>query len=57
MVKIVMNYHGNIISCFLIDAQGVLSTAQDSILSLLTFDEYETFLHEFGHCLHGIFAE
>ena len=25
--------------------------------SLLTFDELETFLHEFGHCLHGLFAE
>lgn len=25
--------------------------------SLLTFDELTTFLHEFGHCLHGIFAE
>ncbi len=24
--------------------------------SLLTFDEFETFLHEFGHALHGIFA-
>ncbi len=24
--------------------------------SLLTFDEFETFLHEFGHCLHGLFA-
>lgn len=25
--------------------------------SLLTFDEFETFLHEFGHALHGILAE
>ena len=25
--------------------------------SLLTFDELETFLHEFGHALHGILAE
>lgn len=25
--------------------------------SLLTFNEVETFLHEFGHCLHGLFAE
>ncbi|MBP3331114.1 MAG: M3 family metallopeptidase [Tidjanibacter sp.] len=25
--------------------------------ALLTFDELETFLHEFGHCLHGLFAE
>lgn len=25
--------------------------------SLLTFDELETFLHEFGHCLHGLLAE
>ena len=24
--------------------------------ALLTFDEVETLLHEFGHCLHGIFA-
>lgn len=24
--------------------------------ALLTFDEMETFLHEFGHALHGIFA-
>lgn len=24
--------------------------------SLLTFDELQTFLHEFGHALHGIFA-
>ena len=25
--------------------------------SLLTFDEFSTFLHEFGHGLHGMFAE
>ncbi|MFR9525908.1 MAG: M3 family metallopeptidase [Rikenellaceae bacterium] len=25
--------------------------------SLLTFDEFETFLHEFGHGLHGVLAE
>lgn len=25
--------------------------------SLLTFDEVTTFLHEFGHCLHGILTE
>ena len=25
--------------------------------SLLTFDEYSTFLHEFGHCLHGVLSE
>lgn len=25
--------------------------------ALLTFDEVNTMLHEFGHCLHGIFAD
>jgi peptidyl-dipeptidase Dcp len=25
--------------------------------SLLTFDEFETFLHEFGHALHGMLAK
>lgn len=29
----------------------------DSTPSLLTFRELETLLHEFGHCLHGLFAE
>ncbi|MDR0790766.1 MAG: M3 family metallopeptidase [Bacteroidales bacterium] len=25
--------------------------------SLLTFEEFNTFLHEFGHCLHGILSD
>jgi peptidyl-dipeptidase Dcp len=25
--------------------------------SLLTFNEFTTYLHEFGHCLHGLFAQ
>lgn len=29
----------------------------ESTPSLLTFDELETFLHEFGHGLHGMFAK
>lgn len=29
----------------------------DTTPSLLTFDEVETFLHEFGHSLHGMLAE
>lgn len=29
----------------------------EQIPSLLTFDEVETFLHEFGHSLHGMLAE
>ncbi|MDR0954634.1 MAG: M3 family metallopeptidase [Rikenellaceae bacterium] len=29
----------------------------DSIPSLLTFDEAETLLHEFGHALHGMLSE
>ncbi|MFR9523548.1 MAG: M3 family metallopeptidase [Rikenellaceae bacterium] len=29
----------------------------ESTPSLLTFSEFETFLHEFGHALHGMFAQ
>ena len=50
-----------------IDAQGIDHRPHVSVTmnftpptagkpSLLTFDELETFLHEFGHALHGIFA-
>ncbi|MBR3854033.1 MAG: M3 family peptidase, partial [Tidjanibacter sp.] len=36
---------------------GNFTKPTESTPSLLTFDEFETFLHEFGHCLHGLLAE
>ncbi len=36
---------------------GNFTKPTESTPSLLTFDEFETFLHEFGHCLHGLFAK
>lgn len=36
---------------------GNFTKPTETAPSLLTFDEFETFLHEFGHCLHGLFAE
>ena len=33
------------------------SRPTDTLPSLLTYDEVETFLHEFGHALHGLLAE
>ena len=36
---------------------GNFTKPTETTPSLLTFDEFETFLHEFGHCLHGLFAK
>ena len=36
---------------------GNFTKPTETAPSLLTFDEFETFLHEFGHCLHGLFAK
>ena len=36
---------------------GNFTKPTENTPSLLTFDEFETFLHEFGHCLHGLFAK
>lgn len=36
---------------------GNFTKPTENTPSLLTFDEFETFLHEFGHCLHGLLAQ
>ncbi len=41
----------------LISMCGNFTKPTENTPSLLTFDEFETFLHEFGHCLHGLLAE
>ena len=41
----------------LISMCGNFTKPTDTTPSLLTFDEFETFLHEFGHCLHGLFGK
>lgn len=41
----------------LISLCGNFTKPTEATPSLLTFDEFETFLHEFGHCLHGLLAE
>ena len=41
----------------LISLCGNFTKPTETTPSLLTFDEVETFLHEFGHCLHGLFAK
>lgn len=41
----------------LISMCGNFTKPTENAPSLLTFDEFETFLHEFGHCLHGLLAE
>lgn len=41
----------------LVSMCGNFTKPTETTPSLLTFRELETFLHEFGHCLHGLFAE
>lgn len=41
----------------LISLTGNFTKPTASTPSLLTFDEFETFLHEFGHCMHGLFGK
>ncbi|MBQ1214101.1 MAG: M3 family metallopeptidase [Tidjanibacter sp.] len=41
----------------LISMCGNFTKPTETTPSLLTFDEFETFLHEFGHCLHGLFGK
>lgn len=41
----------------LVSMCGNFTKPTASAPSLLTFDEFETFLHEFGHCLHGLLAQ
>ncbi len=41
----------------LVSMCGNFTKPTDTTPSLLTFDEFSTFLHEFGHCLHGLFAQ
>ena len=41
----------------LISMCGNFTKPTESTPSLLTFDEFTTFLHEFGHCLHGLFGK
>lgn len=41
----------------LVTMNGNFTKPTPTTPSLLTFSEFETFLHEFGHSLHGLFAE
>ncbi len=41
----------------LVSMCGNFTKPTETSPSLLTFYEFSTFLHEFGHCLHGLFAE
>lgn len=55
LVEMSVNEDGSVITP-VISLCGNFTKPTETTPSLLTFDEFETFLHEFGHSLHGLFA-